>query len=442
MASAIVTKAVSAVTLHGFLTDRLQMPTRTAAPDPTAPSPVIRAERCRVRFDSPAQAVRCAQIAGACRYQWNHVLADCERRYRLWKAYRIGPKPSVSFFTLDQRLTALRNDPDYAWLKALPYAAVRYTLKYLAEAYKRFLADPANEGKPRFKSRHRTTPGFTLPDHVRLDGTRLYIPKVGWVRLAGNQGRYLGCPAKQVRLRKEGDERHPQWHVHVFHEVPADRGPVGADDGALGLSRVAGQATHRDGRVYAVPGTSKLEANIKRKERKVAKARERSRKSGRAAGQPPAGGHGPHRGRRGPEHQGHDQEYRGHGGGTGPERPAEGRPHPRDPEVPLGAPGTPAGLHVADLCGLWSCRPGESQDTGMVQCMACGHTANADPNAAINILARGLTLARPARGVGASARRGAFPSGTPTTCAPGRPGISVPARAGPFSPVPRVNSSV
>ena len=156
----------------------------------------------RVRFDYPQQASLCAQTAGACRYLWNYMLTDCERRYQLWNDYRIGPKPSVSFFTLGKRFTALRNEPEHDWLKALPYTLVRYTLKYLAEAYQRFLRDPANEGKPRFKTSYRTTPGFTLPDQVRLDGTRLYIPKVGWVRLAGHQGRYRGSPGRYGCLRK------------------------------------------------------------------------------------------------------------------------------------------------------------------------------------------------------------------------------------------------
>ncbi|MCY4522606.1 MAG: transposase, partial [Caldilineaceae bacterium] len=270
---------MSAETLHGFLTGRLQMPTRTATSDSTTPASVIRAERYRVRFDSPMQAALCAQIAGACRYVWNHMLADCQGRYRMWKAYRIGPRPSVSFFTLGKRFTALRHDPDHAWLKALPFHAVRYTLKYLADAYTRAF-DSTDAGLPHFKSRHRTTPGFTLPDNVRLDGTRLYIPKVGWVRLAGNQGRYLGCPAKQVRLLKEGDARHPRWYAHVFHEVPADRLPPPAATGALGVDRNVGQATDSDGRVYAVPDTANLEANIKRKQRKADKARERSRRNG------------------------------------------------------------------------------------------------------------------------------------------------------------------
>ena len=165
----------------------------------------------------------------------------------MWKDYQIGPKPSVSFLTLGQRFTVLRHDPALAWLQAYPAAVVRYALKYLADAYMRSF-DSAEAGLPHFKSRHRTTPGFTIPDNVRMDGTRLYIPKVGWVRLAGNQGRYLGCRPKQVRILKEGDERHTQWYAHVFHEVPTDRMPPPALTGALGLDR--------NGRVYAVSDTS------------------------------------------------------------------------------------------------------------------------------------------------------------------------------------------
>ncbi|MYC63080.1 MAG: transposase [Caldilineaceae bacterium SB0661_bin_34] len=50
-------------------------------------------------------------------------------------------------------------------------------------------------------------------------------------------------------------------------------------------------------------------------------------------------------------------------------------------------------------------------------CGACGFRANADHNAAINILVRAGLPCVPvsARGTGAAARRGAIPSGTPTT---------------------------
>jgi transposase len=132
-------------------------------PNSAAPSPetVHRTLRHRLYPGDAETGHRLAGMAGACRYVWNYLLADCERRYALWKAYKIGPKPSVSFFTLGQRFTVLRNDPEHAWLKAYPAAVVHYTLKYLADAYKRFLTDPVNEGNPRFKARYFTTPGFT-----------------------------------------------------------------------------------------------------------------------------------------------------------------------------------------------------------------------------------------------------------------------------------------
>ena len=59
-------------------------------------------------------------------------------------------------------------------------------------------------------------------------------------------------------------------------------------------------------------------------------------------------------------------------------------------------------------------------------CGICGFRAHADPNAAVNILVRaGLpSRARAARGIGAAARRGAIPSGTPTTREPGSGGQS------------------
>ena len=57
---------------------------------------------------------------------------------------------------------------------------------------------------------------------MHTDGTRLYVPKVGWVRLSGI-GQFLGCRPKQVRVLKEGTERHPKGYAHVFYEVLAYR---------------------------------------------------------------------------------------------------------------------------------------------------------------------------------------------------------------------------
>ncbi len=60
---------------------------------------------------------------------------------------------------------------------------VRYSLKHLADAYKRFLADPAHEGKPRFKAKHFTVPAFTIPSDMQLGTAACACPRsvgCGW----------------------------------------------------------------------------------------------------------------------------------------------------------------------------------------------------------------------------------------------------------------------
>ena len=87
--------------------------------------------------------------------------------------------------------------------------------------------------------------------------------------------------------------------------------------------------------------------------------------------------------------------------------------------------------YTSQTCAV--CQHVDKEDR-KTQAVFQGHTANADHNAAVNILVRGCPWIRSARGVGASAQRGAFSSGTPTTREPGR-------RGHPAS-VPSVNPSV
>ena len=92
-------------------------------------------------------------------------------------------------------------------------------------------------------------------------------------------------------------------------------------------------------------------------------------------------------------HHGHDPEGQGHGGGTGPERPAEGRPQPGRRERRL----------AYKAGALLKVNPAYTSQT----CAVCGHVGRENrgaqaafqctANAALNILARGLPLARPAR---------------------------------------------
>ncbi len=106
------------------------------------------------------------------------------------QAYREGQgdKPkggfagSVSFYGLGKQFTALRRDTP--WLQELSFAPVRYVLKRQAEAFERFFD---GGGYPRCKSR-RGGDSVTLPDQVRIDGDRLWVPKLGWYRFRRRGG--------------------------------------------------------------------------------------------------------------------------------------------------------------------------------------------------------------------------------------------------------------
>ena len=347
----------------------------TSHPTTEAPESVHRTVRLRLFPGDVETGILLTAIAGACRYVWNHMLADCEWRYARWKEMHVpalnwpevregktawakavrkkmGPGPSTSFFTLGLRFTELRHDPDHAWLKDYPYQVVRYSLKYLADAYARYKADPVNEGKPRFKARHCTVPAFTIPEAVRMDGDRLYVPRVGWLRLAGSNP-YADSKPLTVRVRMEGTEQHPKWYAYVCCEVPAEQVKQPAAEGALGLDRNVGQATDSEGTVYAMPDTEQAgradraqaagaepqaglgpqgpTAQVEpgpARERAVAEAAPQTgAQAGQchAPGQPQAGGHGAHRGGGGSEHEGHDPVGQGHGGETRPGRSSRSR---------------------------------------------------------------------------------------------------------------------
>ena len=147
----------------------------------------FRAVTYRLHPGTRSRHLKLVQIAGACRYVWNHFLARNRRDYATYKlrkalfdaglVFNKPSPPSVSFHSMGVRFTALRRETP--WLQRLPYVPVRYALKYQAEAWKRAFA---GGGFPRFKAR-RGDDSFTLPQNVRVRDSVLSVPKVGRVGL-------------------------------------------------------------------------------------------------------------------------------------------------------------------------------------------------------------------------------------------------------------------
>ena len=132
-------------------------------------------------------------------------------------------------------------------------------------------------GRPRFKSRGADS--VTIADNVRIEGGRLWFPKLGWLTLrrrGGNpypDGRPVQAVVKRVGRR---------WLATVCYEVEAVPRP---DDGrVLGVDRNAGQVAVADdqtSRIVAAPKRGSLEARRRRYQRRMARQRRGSSRRAR-----------------------------------------------------------------------------------------------------------------------------------------------------------------
>ena len=217
---------------------------------------------------SRAKARKMFQIAGACRYVWNHFR---EKNLADYQAFRNGKeeRPHTSYFSLGLEFTRLRHETD--WLGKLPANPIKYTLKYFADALKQ--AVQGKKGFPKPRSRKRTAPGFTLPgkENFRIKNvdrkySLLRITLVGWVRLTRKGGNpYKDSVPKQVVLRHDGH----RWRAFVSYEVEVEQRP---DDGEfLGVDMNVRQIATSDGHFYFLPDLKKKEARRKRYQRRMAR---------------------------------------------------------------------------------------------------------------------------------------------------------------------------
>ena len=396
----------------------------------------FRAVTYRLHPGTRARHRKLVQTAGACRYVWNHFLA-CNRRdyatYKLRKAmfdaglaFDKPSPPSVSFQSMGVRFTALRRETP--WLQRLPYAPVRYVLKYQAEAWKRAFA---GGGFPRFKAR-RGDDSFTIPQDVRVRDDVLTVPKVGRVKLSRRGGNpHAGHPPVKATVRRVNGK----WYCVVVYKVSAVARP---DNGlALGVDMNCGQVAASTGDLFHLPDMARLQARKRRYQRMVARRRKGSNRRNLAR----------HRLARTQRriatirHRWHHQTSRilADTAGLLAIEDLNTKAMTRSARGSAEHPGSnvrqKAGLNREILNTGWSqlrqmleykaahveavapmytsqtCRrcgrvdPASRKSQSEFECVHCGHKGNADVNAALNIMASAT---------GATGRRGALALATPT----------------------------
>lgn len=127
-------------------------------------------------YPNATQLERFVQFAGASRFVFNWGLA---RRSEHYQVTGKGLPNKV----LSSELTALKKQPDTAWLKDMHSQALQQALRDLDRAFDNFFAGRSRY--PRFKSRKSSPLSFRMPQGVKVDGSKVFVPKVGWVKARG-----------------------------------------------------------------------------------------------------------------------------------------------------------------------------------------------------------------------------------------------------------------
>jgi putative transposase len=176
-------------------------------------------------YPTPDQAQQMAQIAGSCRFVYNLAL---EQRSEWWR-----PGRTFNFASQCREVTMLRAEVD--WLKAAPVHTLQQALKDLDRAYQNWWAGRAEYPTPRKKGLNDS---FRFPDPISIkvvrtgnSSGRIKLPKLGWVRLRG----WYAIPGDicNATISRRAGQWHVavQWQRDVAEPLPSFLPAVGIDRG-------------------------------------------------------------------------------------------------------------------------------------------------------------------------------------------------------------------
>jgi putative transposase len=129
--------------------------------------PVRTAYRCRAYPDEVQQQML-NRTFGCVRVVWNRTLAERERR---WQQDRQG----TTYAEADAALTVMKRDPEQAWLNEVSCVPLQQALRHQHAAFRAFFGKRAHH--PRFKSRHGRQSAHYTRSAFSMRGGELRLAK-------------------------------------------------------------------------------------------------------------------------------------------------------------------------------------------------------------------------------------------------------------------------
>jgi len=164
---------------------------------------------------------------GATRYIYNRSLALKKYAYE-----KFGTNISAS--RLIKRLPILKER--HPWLKEIDSQTLQQSIRHLDEAFKHFfrrVKKGETPGFAKFKSKKHSKQSFQYPQRVKIDGKKIYLPKIGWIKAKGLRDDLVG-KIKTVIVSYEAY----RYYASILLEIEAEpvkikRASIGIDMGVV-----------------------------------------------------------------------------------------------------------------------------------------------------------------------------------------------------------------
>jgi putative transposase len=163
---------------------------------------MILAHKVRM-YPNDKEAACLLKACGVSRFAYNWALAEWKRLYALGE--------TVSEADLRKKLNGIKRE-SFPWMLEVTKCAPQLAIKDLGVAFKNFFA--GRTGYPQFKKKGQRDSFRISNDQFAIEGQRIRIPNLGWVRLAEPlrfEGKILGATVSR---------RADEWFVAVQVEMP------------------------------------------------------------------------------------------------------------------------------------------------------------------------------------------------------------------------------
>ena len=199
---------------------------------------------------------------GCSRWVFNNALAMTGELYR-------ETGKGLNYHAMAVRLPKLKQE--FEWLGDADSQVLQMSLQNLSRAFENFFAKRGNY--PRFKSKHGRQ-SIQYPQRVKIEGSRIYLPKVGWVDCVVH--RKITGTFRTVTVSRNACG---QFHAAILTENGEPMPVVSTEGKAIGIDvGLSHLAVTSDGVKFSNPKhLHKAERNLKRKQRMLSRKKKGSK---------------------------------------------------------------------------------------------------------------------------------------------------------------------